>query len=243
MTNENERIQILNRIESGDIGVDEGLQLIENLAIEGEHTPVVGERSSDSDDNIPGPFSSSDSVSLSEIDDEPEAGFTNHSEHYESGSFEHRASRTIPPNAQKWRSYWIIPFWIAVGITGLGGLLMSQTYLSSGFGFWFVCAMLLLLFGLFILVLAWQSRTAPWLHLRIKQRPGDHPERISFSFPIPIRLTVWFLRVFGSFIPKLQDTSLDEVLLAVSETTSPENPIIIQADEGEDGEKVEIYIG
>ncbi len=120
---------------------------------------------------------------------------------------------------------------------------MSQTYLSSGFGFWFVCATLLLLFGLLVMLLAWQSRTAPWLHLRIEQKPGERPQRIAFSFPIPIQPAVWFVRVFGNRIPSLRNTSLDEVLLAVGETTSSENPISIQVDEGEDGEKVEIYIG
>jgi hypothetical protein len=47
----------------------------------------------------------------------------------------------------------------------------------------------------------------------------------------------------GSRIPSLNGTSIDEVILAVANTTDAKNPIYIQVDEGQDGEKVEIYIG
>ena len=53
----------------------------------------------------------------------------------------------------------------------------------------------------------------------------------------------WFLRTFGRYIPQLDQTSLDEIILAIGETTSPETPIYVQVDDDEDGDQVEIYIG
>jgi hypothetical protein len=155
---------------------------------------------------------------------------------------EQSASR-LPPEAEKWRSYWIFPLWIGVGVTVLGSGLMYRAMQASGLGFWFVCASLLFILGVLILTLASMARTSPWLHLRVQQKPGERPQRIAFSFPIPVRPTAWFLRTFGQRIPGLKRTSLDEVILSVGKSTSPDNPLYIQVDEGEDGEKVEIYIG
>jgi hypothetical protein len=156
---------------------------------------------------------------------------------------ENSTDRVLPADANKWRQWWIIPLWVGVAITVSGGFLMYWAQQSAGIGLWFLCAGVPFLTGVAVMALAWASRSAPWLHLRVQQKPGEHPQRIAFSFPLPIRPTAWFLRNFGGRIPQLKDTSLDEVLLAVGESTSPESPIYIQVDEGDEGEKVEIFIG
>jgi hypothetical protein len=150
----------------------------------------------------------------------------------------------LPPEAKKWRRWWAIPLWIGVGLTVLGGaLLYAAVQSTGGVNFWFFCAGVPFTLGVLAIILAWQSRTAPWLHLRVQQAPGETPQRIAISFPLPIRPAVWFLRTFKPKIPAMEDQALDQVILAVGENTSPENPIYIQVDEGENGEKVEIYIG
>jgi hypothetical protein len=137
----------------------------------------------------------------------------------------------------------MLPFWIGVALTGLGGWLMFLAIESSGFGFWFICAALLFTLGVIVITLAWQSQFSPWLHLRVQQGPGEYPQRIAFSFPLPMRPAAWFLRNFGLHIQGLDRSSLDDVLLSVDQVTQSENPIYIQVDKGEKGEKVEIYIG
>ena len=149
----------------------------------------------------------------------------------------------LPDDALKWKRWWMVPVWVGVGITVFGGLFMYLAMQSSGLGFWFACASLPFILGLLVIVLAWGSRNAPWLHLRVQQPPGEKPERIAFSMPLPIRPAVWFLRTFGRWIPNLKEHSYDEVILAVGDTTSPDNPLYIVVDEEETGEKVEIYIG
>jgi hypothetical protein len=149
----------------------------------------------------------------------------------------------LPADARKWQRWWMIPVWIGVAITVFGGLFMYLALRSSGIGFWFVCASVPFILGLLVIVLAWGSRNAPWLHLRVQQPPGEKPERIAFSMPLPLRPAAWFLRTFGRWIPSLKEHAWDDVILAVGDKTSPENPLYIVVDEEETGEKVEIYIG
>jgi len=93
------------------------------------------------------------------------------------------------------------------------------------------------------MALAVSSRTSRWLHLRVHQKPGERPQTIAISFPLPLRFAAWFVRNFGRYIPKLDQTGLDEMILALGKTTGPNSPFYIEVDEGEDGEQVQIYIG
>jgi hypothetical protein len=149
----------------------------------------------------------------------------------------------LPADALKWKCWWMVPVWIGVAITVFGGLFMYLALRSSGIGFWFVCASVPFILGVLVIVLAWGSRNAPWLHLRVQQPAGEKPERIAFSMPLPIRPAVWFLRNFGRWIPSLKEHAYDDVILAVGDKTSPDNPLYIVVNEEEKGEKVEIYIG
>jgi hypothetical protein len=99
--------------------------------------------------------------------------------------------------------------------------------------------------GLGVIAMAWGSRTARWLHLRIKQKPGERPGTIAFSIPLPLRFTSWFLRTFGRFIPDLQEkgVAVAAVVQALERTTGAEAPFYVEVDEGEEQEKVQIYIG
>lgn len=146
------------------------------------------------------------------------------------------------PNRLKWRGFWWIPMLVGVGITLVAALLMYAAWNSGGFGFWFACTWFPFLLGVVVMALAWASRTARWLHVRVQQKEGQSPQRISISFPIPLRLTAWFLRTFGKNIPHLGDTGLDELIMAL-DATSPETPFYVEVNEGANGEHVEVYIG
>jgi len=180
---------------------------------------------------------------LHRLSDENEIHETLEVRHDDATNNKHEDTNKPPANIKKWHYWWIFPFLIGVGITILSGLFMYQSIQSNGLGLWFFCAIILTLFGIFITLLSWESRSAPWLNLRINQKPGQKPKQFTLSLPLPIKPTVWFLRIFGSRIPSLNGTSIDEVILAVANTTDAKNPIYIQVDEGQDGEKVEIYIG
>jgi hypothetical protein len=218
---EEERRQVLEMVQSGKITAEQGLELLKALQEEEEPAPPMIE---------PGA-----------------AGFA-------AGAADTPIPEDLPPSqpsgpppdlgkdARRWRNYWWIPLWIGVGITAISALFMYLAYESSGFGFWFACTWFPFLIGVAVMALAAGSRTARWLHVRIKQSPGEHPQNISFSFPIPIRITAWFLRTFRHTIPGLDEVpDMDEMFKAL-ENVSPETPFYVQVDE-DDGERVEVYIG
>lgn len=179
-------------------------------------------------------------VAEDETEDADAAGYT---EQYQKGDAAQTQRTWLPPDIEKWRRWWMLPLWAGVGFTVLGGWLMYLDLQNSNIGFWFLCAWVPLLLGVAVMTLAWQSRTARWLHLRVYQKPGEWPQKIAISFPLPIRLTAWVLRTFRDKIPGLPDTSIDELILALGESATPENPLYVEVDQGEDGERVQIYIG
>jgi len=275
MVEENKRLEILNLIESGDIGVEEGLRLLQELSqvdtvdtdavSPSDEVEQVDDKTSTGEadryshisqlQEIPAPFADSTTFdeevqeeSAAQIDDdevdsestEEKIPFTEDEEVYS-----HTAPEGMPEGLEKWRRWWMIPLYIAIGITVLGGVFMLWAFQSSGMGFWFLCSSVFFAFGVIVLVLAAQSRNARWLHLRVKQKPGERPKNIAISFPLPMRLASWMIRVFGRFMPDMGGTSPDNILSAlnaVDETVSMENPIHIEVDD-ENGEHVEIYIG
>ena len=230
---------VLKMIEEGRITADEGLNLLQMLNGEVEHDQPDQDSSWEAanqastqdtarqaEEEIPGPIHAS--TAAQQPAKPPDPGET---------------TSDPAPEILKWKRWWMVPLWIGVGFIVFGGTFMYLAQQSAGIGLWFLCATLPFALGLVLIVLAYQSRTAPWLHLRIQQRPGQKPERLAFSFPVPLRQAAWLSRVFGDRIPGMSGQDLEHVIQAVGTTATPENPIFIQVDEGARGEKVEIYLG
>jgi hypothetical protein len=149
----------------------------------------------------------------------------------------------LPPNLERWKQWWLLPVWLGVGITTLSALWMYQAYQAGGFGFWFACAWMPFTVGVLVIAAAAASRSAKWIHIRVKTGQREWPQNIALSFPLPIRLTAWFLRTFGHTIPRLKDTGVDELILALADSASPQTPLYVEVDEGGNGERVQVYIG
>jgi hypothetical protein len=238
MSEKDERLQILEMIDNGIITPAEGTRLLnalkggskEDTPFNSGAEPYLFEQDPTVEQSRStfAPEDQADRVSHTDIGTEPEVLDT----------------PIEPLDVDKWRRWWTIPLWVGVGITVIGGGLMYAAMQSAGVGsFWFACAWLPFLLGIAVIVIAWGSRSAKWIHIRVRQSPGDRPQTIALSFPIPIRLTAWILRHFGHYIPNVEHTGLDEIILALGDKTSPETPFYIEVEEGENGEKVEIYIG
>ena len=214
MTSENERLEILEMIQKGTISPDEGMKLIE----------AIGE--SDEISELEYATAKADLEGIIEP-----VGTENYDQDVDQ------------EDLSDIKSWWIIPFSIGVTITVLGGALMYWAWAAHGIGFGFIAAWIPFLIGIGLLVLGWNSRTGPWIHIRVKQKPGEKPERIAISFPIPNRFFAWSLRTFSSFIPKMNLSGADEILLALGNYSQGDAPLTIDIDDSDDGEKVKIYIG
>lgn len=255
MTGQAERMQILDMIESGKISADDGLTLLRALVTNQPETAedegTVEENWLEEKTQLEASMRSMSFQTQSTLDRSihPELEISDAQKESTSNQTKFRqetsayTTSSIPIETQKWRHFWMIPFWIGIAILIAGGGLMFWTLEAKGIGIGFIFASLPFILGLAIILLAWQSRTSPWIHVRITQSPGEKPENIALSFPLPIRPTLWFFRNFGGRMPEIQNISLDEILFAVEQSSKTESPIYIQVDEGERGEKVEIYIG
>jgi hypothetical protein len=229
MSEKNERIQILEMIESGVITAEEGARLLRAIDTDQHYGEAV-----DDETGVPEAhkYSNAEEAFVSpDGDAEPVTGEV--------------LEDKFKPEIEKWKRWWMIPLWIGVGVTIIGSLLMLWAYQSTGFSFWFGCTWLPFLLGVAVIAMAWGSRSARWLHLRVQQEPGEWPRTIAFSFPLPLRFAAWFMRTFGRFIPKVNEIGIDfDQLIQIFETsTNSETPFYVEVDEGEGGEKVQIYIG
>ena len=212
MANEAER-KIMEMIEQGQISAEEGLRLMS--AMNG------------------GSSSSTDQAAVPDqtlvIPDEEQAHPSIH----------------IPEEEQermkKLKRWWILPFGIGLLVTILGAIWMYSGYMAKGFGWGFWLAWLPFLLGIFIIAVSFQTSRSVWLHVRIKQKPGETPQRIAISLPLPVFLTKWFFSSFGHRIPGLKDQPLDSYA-DILDNLSPEEPFYVHVND-EDGEEVEVFIG
>jgi hypothetical protein len=151
----------------------------------------------------------------------------------------------IPPEERRrmnrLKRWWVLPFGIGLLITTLGAIWMYTAYGASGFGWGFWLAWFPFLLGIFVVAVSFQTSSSLWLHVRVKQKPGESPGRIAISLPLPIGLTRWVLKHFGRRIPGLKDQPL-ESYSEILENLSPEEPFYVHVNEG-DGEEVEVFIG
>ena len=214
-----ERMHILRMIEEQQISSDEGIQLLEAL-FAGEEAAVDQIDSRDEGEPGPSPPAVGKLTAEGELSEETVA------------------PRTAPPDFSGFHNLWLIPL-VAGGFlsaVGLGFIVLIQT--ASPGSFFLLCGGIPLLLGLMTILLAFWSRTARWLHVRVR---GE--QRISLSFPLPLRLAGWVLRLARPYVPQLEETGLDEVILALDESLVGEEGFYVDVQDGEDGEQEQVYIG
>lgn len=137
-----------------------------------------------------------------------------------------------------------IPLLAGILLVVLSAWGMYAALQSAGYGFWFYCLSLPFLLGVVATAFGAWSRTARWLFVRVQNSPGQRgPKTIFLGFPLPLDLAGWFLRVFGKRIDGLENTNVDEVIQAISLTKDIHEPLIVNVDEGANGEHVQVYIG
>jgi len=137
----------------------------------------------------------------------------------------------------------MVPVWIGVAFTVLGSYWMYALVQNANYGFWFFCAWFPLLLGILLIALSTGGMNSRWLYVNVDQEEGEWPQHITLGFPIPLGIIGWFLRNFGHYIPGMDRTNVDEILMALSMANHLDEPLIVNVDEGENGERVQVYIG
>jgi MFS family permease len=142
------------------------------------------------------------------------------------------------PTMVEW--LWQIVFWTGVALMAVGGVLVASVYTERLVTGWLAWGWIFFLLGVVVLLVGWWLQRAPWLSVRI--RPSDGP-KINIALPLPLTLIAWGLRIARPFVPQLDETGADEVLLALRDEMKKGQPFLVEVDEGEGGEQVQVYIG
>ena len=137
----------------------------------------------------------------------------------------------------------MVPLWIGIAFTVLGAYWMYVLVQSANYGFWFFLAWFPLLLGILLVAISAGGMNSRWLYVNVDQQDNEWPRHITLGIPIPLGLVGWFLRNFGHYIRGMDKTSVDEVLMALAMANNLDEPLIINVDEGDNGERVQVYIG
>jgi len=226
MTDE-EREQVLKMIENGTISPEDGLKLMRTL----DQSPAEDEAKA-------GP-TETEAVSESKAADSSAKNVNERQAEASSFITDPRIARV----KSTVRRLWQIPLWIGVLITVLSAWGMYTLVRAATLNFWFYCLSTPLLLGVLVIAAAIGSRRARWIFVDVHQKPGEKPARIFLGFPLPLKLAAWFLRTFGHFIPDLKKTNVDEVIQLIEAGFTGGEPLVVNVDEGEEGERVRVYIG
>ena len=135
--------------------------------------------------------------------------------------------------------------WMGILFTVLSAWVMFAIQQNSGLNFWFFCFAMPLILGIMLTALGAGSRTSRWLYVNVdRSQAEDWPQRISIAFPLPLGLTSWFIKNFGSHIEGFKKTNIDEVIHAIALAKTINEPLIINVDESDKGgERVQVFIG
>ena len=138
-----------------------------------------------------------------------------------------------------WRRAWVYVLAGGVVLLAAGGVWTGWLARgNAGLG-WLGCTVPLLILGTAVILLAWWARMARWLHLRVRDEDKD----IRISMPLPLRLTAWVLRIIRRWVPRLRETAVDELIMAMAEENARGNILTVEVNDDEDDEEVKIYFG
>jgi hypothetical protein len=212
---DNEREQVLKMIADGKISAEDGLKLMHALdEDQPEDLEPQTERTSQ-------PATNEAAREVSDMDLDP------------------RINRIKSTVARLWQ----IPLWIGIFILLASALGMFSLIQADKLNFWFFFLILPLLLGVLIIAAAAGSRHARWLFVDVQERSDEKPHRVFLGFPIPLKLTSWVLRTFRPQIDNVQPEQMDAILTAIESGLSSEQPLIVNVDEGDGGDRVKVYIG
>jgi hypothetical protein len=138
------------------------------------------------------------------------------------------------------RWVWEAVFWTGVALLAAGGLLVSGVHAWGIARGWLIWGWLFFALGLLGMLLGWWLQRAHWLFVRVRQPAGPN---VFVALPLPLGPLAWLLRIVRPFIPQLEGTGVDEMILAMREEVRSGRPFTVEVHEGEGGEQVQVYFG
>ncbi len=216
-----ERLIILRRIELGDISVADGMKIldaIEGRAYANETTGPQADETGGQDDPAGEPLDSP-SVEVLKSD---------------------RPADRVDMRDPRWKAWSWITFGIFVLLTAMSAVWMAQGWMFHPWSWGFWLAWIPFLVGVLGMIATYNAR---WLHVRIQQAPGERPQRIAISLPLPLGLVSFILPFVSRWVPaEVNGQDLGELIHEMNNSLSGQEPLHVLVDD-QNGRKVEVYIG
>jgi hypothetical protein len=148
-----------------------------------------------------------------------------------------------PPDLSRFRRWWRIPLFVAIGsaiISGAGLALMYQSSEQVAL-LGLMCIWSIFIIALFVSVLLLMARRSTWFYINVEERDGS---RFTFGMPMPLGLVNWSIKAARPFVSDKQAAHLEtaDAFVSVMKDDPEATPIVIDVDD-EDGDKVQVYIG
>ncbi|HWR66136.1 MAG TPA: hypothetical protein VN364_08450 [Bellilinea sp.] len=207
------RLDILQKIETGEVTPEEGLRLLN--AVDG-NSPVTPDRMA------------FDSASVPDVEIlQPRV------------ASQAAADKANLPEFSKYRTLSWLMFGAFLILTLVSANWMVQGWLANNFGWGFWLAWIP--FGIGVLGMA-TSLNSRWLHLRVTDTGNGRQKNIRISMPLPLGLASWVLNAVPGWLPReVREKHIGEALSEINHSVSRDEPFFIAVDE--DNQHVEIYIG
>jgi hypothetical protein len=161
-------------------------------------------------------------------------------------SFESTKAPEFEEIKSRARRFSLIPLWVGTFITVFSAWIIYMTQQSGGTNFWFFCMLLPFLLGVLLITLGAGARSSRWLYLDVDRRNargGQGPRHITLGVPLPFGFVAWFLRTFGSNLQGTSGSRVDGIVQIINATRDSNEPLIINVDDSDDGERVRLFIG
>jgi len=134
---------------------------------------------------------------------------------------------------------WRLVFGAGVVVLAAGSFLLARVYgdqSATGLGWGWVLFSL----GVLVMGLGWWLRSAKWLTVRVREEGG---RGFALALPLPLGLAIWILRAGRPFLPQLEGIDVEQAVLALRQGLNDGGAVVVDVDEGQDGDKVEIRMG
>lgn len=230
MLNPSERLEILNRLEKGELSASEAAKLLTH-----EERPAPADNS---------PLGILEQLDRGKINADEAARRLDapNPRHQDSAGQKVRIRKLANESANAARNWgwWIVPMALGLILTLAGGLWMRNDLGDGQIGVGFFLAWLVLIPGILLILLGWLVRNSHWVHVRVKSVGNYSNFDVRVNAPVPLEVADWVLRKFGA---RFSDKSniLSGVKDAFEQIRTNGQPIHVQAID-EDGDGVDVYV-
>ncbi len=147
----------------------------------------------------------------------------------------------VPADFNRFKLAWVWFLFGGILLTLIGAFGMYDGYQMGGIGVGFWLSWVPLTLGVWIVILAINSKNSLWIHVRVNTGSREWPQNIRFSIPLPSQLA----RLASSMVLKydvdgrFNASDVDEIIEAIK---GSDTPLAVHVDEG-GGKKVQVFIG